>query len=89
MEEQLRALYLETAGNACSRTNLRPGLDMVGYKHIVYGSDWTPWTTADMAEANRYTLSCFEGLTKEEMEEVGQNALELFPNVKMRLANGG
>ncbi|KAE9397219.1 hypothetical protein BT96DRAFT_995943 [Gymnopus androsaceus JB14] len=85
MEEQLHSLYLETAGNASSKTNFQPGLGLVGHKHIVYGSDWVPGTTEAMAEANHYTLSCFEGLTKKEMEEIGQNALQLFPQVKKRL----
>ncbi|KAE9400071.1 amidohydrolase 2 [Gymnopus androsaceus JB14] len=81
MEEQLRALYLDTAGNT-----LQPGLGLVGHKHIIYGSDCgVPCTTEATAEANRQSLLAFEGLTKEEIEEIGQNALRLFPRVKERL----
>ncbi|KAJ3802314.1 amidohydrolase 2 [Lentinula aff. detonsa] len=86
MEEQLKRLYLDTAGNTASKSTLQPGLGLVGHKHIVYGSDCgVPCTTELTAEANRYTLLNYDGLTKEEIEEVGQNALQLFPQVKLRL----
>jgi len=86
MEEQLRTLYLDTAGNTASKSTLQPGLGLVGHRHIVYGSDCgVPCTTEATAEENRQSLLSFDGLTKEEIEEIGQNALQLFPRVKERL----
>lgn len=86
MEEQLHKLYLDTAGNTASKSSLQPGLGLVSHKHIVYGSDCgVPCTTEATAEANRQSLLSFEGLTKEEIEEIGQNALQLFPQVRERL----
>ncbi|KIK65968.1 hypothetical protein GYMLUDRAFT_38433 [Collybiopsis luxurians FD-317 M1] len=86
MEEQLRRLYLDTAGNTASKSTLQPGLGLVGHKHIIYGSDCgVPCTTESTAEANRHCLLSFDGLTKEQIEEIGQNALQLFPRIKKRL----
>lgn len=65
MEEQLKTLWLDTAGNTASASTLQPGVWMVEHEHIVYGSDCgVPCTNEKTSEANRRALLGFKGLGK-------------------------
>lgn len=88
--EHLKMLWLDTAGNTASPSTLQPGLGMVGHVHVVYGSDCgVPCTTEETAEENRLTLLAFKGLSKDQIDEIGGNALKLFPAAAERLRREG
>ena len=83
----LRGLYLDTA--ATSPTTLGPALAMTTYDHLVYGSDCgVPCTTEITMEVNLEALFSYAGLTREQIESIGHNALRLFPAAAERIKNG-
>ena len=87
MREHLRLLFLDTA--ATCPTTLGPALAMTSYDHLVYGSDCgVPCTTDATMEANIAALKAYAGLSATQVEEIGRNALKLFPRAaeRMRLA---
>ncbi len=76
--EQLRGLFLDTA--ATCPTTLGPALAMTTHDHLVYGSDCgVPCTTDATMQANIEALFSYAGLTREQVEGIGHNALRLFP----------
>ena len=84
MREHLRRLYLDTA--ATCPTVLGPALAMTTHNHIVYGSDCgVPCTTDATMDANIEALLSYSGLTREQIEEIGHNALRLFPTAAARI----
>ncbi|WP_297353534.1 amidohydrolase family protein [Paraburkholderia sp.] len=85
MREHLRSLFLDTAMTGSAHT-LAPALAMTTCDHIVYGSDCgVPCTVEATAVANIEALLAFAGLTRQEIEQIGRNALQLFPAAAARL----
>lgn len=85
MREHLRKLFLDTAMTGSVHT-MAPALAMTGCDHIVYGSDCgVPCTTDATAIANIEALLSFSGLTPDQIEQIGHNALRLFPAAAERL----
>ena len=88
MRHQLAALYLDTAMTG-SATSLSAGIAMTSCDHIVYGSDCgAPCTVDATAIANIQQLLAFQGMTAEQIDQVGRNALRLFPKAAARLETG-
>ena len=84
MREHLRSLYLDTA--ATCPTTLGPALAMTTHDHLVYGSDCgVPCTTDATMNANLEALFGYAGLTRDQIEQIGHNALRLFPAAAERL----
>ncbi len=78
MREHLRRLYLDTA--ATMPTTLGPALAMTTHDHLVYGSDCgVPCTSDATMMVNIQALLSHGGLTAEQIEGIGHNALRLFP----------
>jgi len=85
MREQLSALYLDTAMTG-SEQSLSAGLAMTCAENLVYGSDCgAPCTTEHNAIANIECLLAFSGLRPEQVEQIGRNALALFPKAAKRI----
>ncbi|MGZ9713015.1 amidohydrolase family protein [Glaciimonas sp. GNP009] len=85
MREHLSQLYLDTAATGTVHT-LAPALAMTTCDHIVYGSDCgVPCSTEATLAANIDALLRFCGLTRDQIEEIGHNALRLFPAAAARL----
>ncbi len=84
MRAHLRRLFLDTA--ATSPTTLGAALQMTTSRQIVYGSDCgVPCTTDATMDANIEALLAFEGLTPDQIQAIGRNALTLFPNAAARI----
>jgi 6-methylsalicylate decarboxylase len=74
MKAHLRRLSLDTAGTM--PTGLAPALQMTTPDHIVYGSDCgVPCTTNATMDMNLEALLAYRGLSSEEIEAIGHNAL--------------
>lgn len=85
MRSQLASLYLDTAMTG-STQSLSAGLAMTSAEHLVYGSDCgAPCTTEVTAIANIRELLSFTGLRPEQVEQIGHNALRLFPKAATRI----
>ena len=85
MRQQLAALYLDTAMTG-SAPSLSAGIAMTSCDHIVYGSDCgAPCTVDATAIANIQELLAFQGMNAEQIDQVGRNALRLFPKAAARL----
>jgi predicted TIM-barrel fold metal-dependent hydrolase len=85
--EHLRRLHLDTAGTC--PTTLGPALAMTTPDHLVYGSDCgVPCTTERTMQVNLEALLSFAGLTREQIEDIGHNALRLFPAAAERIKQG-
>jgi len=83
----LRRLYLDTA--ATCPTTLGPALAMTTHDHLVYGSDCgVPCTTDSTMRVNLEALLNYAGLTQDQIEDIGHNALRLFPTAAERIKNG-
>jgi len=84
IKTHLRRLFLDTAGTM--PTGLAPALEMTTPDHIVYGSDCgVPCTTNATMDMNLEALLSFRGLSPEEIEGIGHNALQLFPHAAERI----
>jgi 6-methylsalicylate decarboxylase len=84
MRAHLRRLFLDTA--ATMPTGLAPALEMTTPDHIVYGSDCgVPCSTDATMDMNLEALLSFRGLSPEEIEAIGHNALRLFPRAAERI----
>jgi predicted TIM-barrel fold metal-dependent hydrolase len=84
LRAHLRGLYLDTA--ATCPTTLGPALAMTACDHLVYGSDCgVPCTTETTMQMNLEALFGYAGLTREQIEEIGHNALILFPSAAKRM----
>jgi predicted TIM-barrel fold metal-dependent hydrolase len=84
MKAHLRRLFLDTAGTM--PTGLAPALEMTTPDHIVYGSDCgVPCSTDATMDMNLEALLAFRGLSSEEIEAIGHNALRLFPRAAERI----
>jgi predicted TIM-barrel fold metal-dependent hydrolase len=82
--EHLRRLYLDTA--ATCPTTLGPALAMTSPDHLVYGSDCgVPCTTDATMQMNIEALLGYAGLTPQQIEDIGHNALHLFPAAAERI----
>ncbi|WDU64049.1 amidohydrolase family protein [Pseudomonas poae] len=85
MRAQLAALYLDTAMTG-SPQSLLAGIAMTCPEHLVYGSDCgAPCTTEHTAIANIKALLAVTGLRPEQIEQIGRNALTLFPKAAQRI----
>jgi 6-methylsalicylate decarboxylase len=85
MRHHLRRLYVDTAATGSVHT-LAPALAMTSPDHIVYGSDCgVPCTTETTLAVNLENLLSFCGLTPDQIENIGHNALCLFPAAAARL----
>ncbi|RON51801.1 amidohydrolase family protein [Pseudomonas frederiksbergensis] len=85
MRKQLGALYVDTAMTGSVHT-IAPAMAMTGCEHIVYGSDCgVPCTREGTALANLQALMDHSGLSPEQVEQVGRNALALFPAAAKRM----
>jgi predicted TIM-barrel fold metal-dependent hydrolase len=83
----LRGIYLDTAAT-CPAT-LGPALAMTTPEHLVYGSDCgVPCTTEATMQANLDALLSYAGLSPGQIEDIGHNALRLFPCAAERIKNG-
>ncbi len=83
----LARLFVDTA--ATMPTALAPALAMTGLEHIVYGSDCgVPCSSDETLDANIRALRERTGLTAEQVEFIGRNALSLFPKAARRLRRG-
>ncbi len=84
MSTQMRRLFLDTA--ATMPTGLAPALLMTTPDHIVYGSDCgVPCTTDETMNRNIEALLTYRGLTDEQIQAIGRNALTLFPGAAARI----
>lgn len=84
MRQHLRRLFLDTA--ATMPTGLGAALLMTTSDKIVYGSDCgVPCTTDATMDANIEALLAFDGLTPEQIQAIGRNALNLFPAAAVRI----
>ena len=84
MQAYLQALFLDTA--ATCPTTLGAALAMTTPEQLVYGSDCgVPCTTDATMNANLAALLSYPGLSREEVEAIGRNALRLFPAAAKRL----
>jgi len=84
MRQHLRRLFLDTA--ATMPTGLGAALLMTTPDKIVYGSDCgVPCTTDATMDANIEALLAYEGLTPEQIQAIGRNALTLFPAAAARI----
>ncbi len=87
MQAYLRGLFLDTA--ATCPTTLGAALAMTSYEQLVYGSDCgVPCTTDATMNANLSALLSYAGLSREQVETIGRNALQLFPAAAERLRQG-
>jgi predicted TIM-barrel fold metal-dependent hydrolase len=87
MREVFGRLFLDTA--ATMPTGLAAALAMTGPEKIVYGSDCgVPCSSEDTMNRNLEALLTFQGLTAEEIQAIGRNALTLFPEAAARIAQG-
>lgn len=88
MRAHLAALYLDTAATGSAHTIL-PALQMTSCDHVVYGSDCgVPCTTEATMTANIQALLSVGGLTREQVDAIGHNALKLFPAAAARIETG-
>lgn len=88
MRQHLRALFLDTAMTGSAHT-LAPALAMTTCDHIVYGSDCgVPCTVEDTMRANIEAILGFVGLAPEQIEQIGHNALSLFPAAAEQFRRG-
>jgi hypothetical protein len=56
--------------------------------HLVYGSDsGVPCSTEATMEANKRELLAFDGITRQQVENIGRNALALFPSAAARMTD--
>jgi len=86
MREQLSRFYLDTAA-AGSEHALRPALALTTCDHLVYGSDCgVPCSTETSLTRNIEAILAFSDLTPEQIQQVGRNALRLFPQAAARLS---
>ncbi|HEY2696503.1 MAG TPA: amidohydrolase family protein [Pseudonocardiaceae bacterium] len=86
LTEHFRRLYLDTAA-AGYASSLAPALTVTTPGHLVYGSDsGVPCSTEATMEANKRELLAFDGITREQVEDIGRNALALFPGAAARMA---
>lgn len=84
MEAHLQGLFLDTA--ATCPTTIAAALAMTSPRQLVYGSDCgVPCTTDATMDGNLAALFRYPGLTKDELEAIGHNALQLFPGAAERL----
>ena len=84
MRQHLRRLFLDTA--ATMPTGLGAALLTTTPDKIVYGSDCgVPCTTDATMDANIEALLAFDGLTPEQIQSIGRNALTLFPAAAARI----
>lgn len=84
MRQHLRRLYLDTAATAPN--TIAAALAMTTPDRLVYGSDCgVPCTTDATMDANIAELRAYVGLTDEEVEQIGRNALTLFPKAAARI----
>jgi predicted TIM-barrel fold metal-dependent hydrolase len=85
--EHLRRLYLDTA--ATCPTTLGSALAMTTHDHLVYGSDCgVPCTTDLTMQANIEALLSYAGLSRDQIEDIGHNAVRLFPAAAERIKKG-
>jgi predicted TIM-barrel fold metal-dependent hydrolase len=83
----LRRLYLDTA--ATCPTTLEPAMAMTTHDYLVYGSDCgVPCTTDATMQVNIEALLSYAGLPREQIEDIGHNALRLFPAAAERIKKG-
>lgn len=86
MREQLSRLYLDTAATGTGHT-LRPALEMTTWDHLLYGSDFgVPCSTEETLVANLEALLGFPDLEPGRVQEIGRNALRLFPRAAARMS---
>ena len=84
--EQLGLLYLDTAATGTAHT-ISPAVTMCGHDHLVYGSDCgVPCSSEATLARNIDALFDESGLDRRQVDEIGRNALRLFPSVEPRLA---
>ena len=84
MRAHLRRLFLDTA--ATMPTALGAALQMTTPDKIVYGSDCgVPCTTDATMDANIEALLAYRGLSADEIQAIGHNALRLFPAAAARI----
>lgn len=84
IKEHLRRLYVDTA--ATSPTGFGPALEMTTADHIIYGSDCgVPCSTDETMNANIRAILSYTGLSAEQIENIGHNALQLFPAAAERM----
>lgn len=87
MRAQLATLYLDTAMTGAA-PSLAAGLAMTGPEHILYGSDCgAPCTSEETALGNLTELLGFAGLQDQQLDQIGRNALALFPKAARRMRN--
>jgi len=84
MRQHLLRLYLDTA--ATCPTTLGAALAMTTPEQLVYGSDCgVPCTTDATMDANLRALLSYPGLTPDQIQRIGHNALTLFPAAAKRM----
>ncbi len=87
ISEVLGKLFLDTA--ATMPTTLGAALEMTTADKIVYGSDYgVPCVDDQSIAENIEALLAFRGLTADQIQAIGRNALSLFPKAAARLAAG-
>lgn len=86
MGAHLSSLHLDTA--ATSPTALGAALAMTSYEKLVYGSDCgVPCTSEATMDRNIEALQSYHGLTAGQVQQIGRNAITLFPAAAARLGS--
>ena len=69
--------------------DLGAALAMTTHDHLVYGSDCgVPCTTDATMQANLEALLNYAGLTRDQIDDIGHNALRLIPSAAERIRKG-
>lgn len=84
MREVFARMFLDTA--ATMPTGLAAALSMTGPERIVYGSDCgVPCSLEGSLIRNIEALLTYDGLTPDQIDAIGRNALNLFPAARARI----
>jgi predicted TIM-barrel fold metal-dependent hydrolase len=84
IDQAMCRLYVDVAASG-DASLIAPAAGMVGLTHLVYGSDsGTPCTTHDNVSANLRNLFHSASLSKNEIDQVGRAAFDLFPAAAKR-----
>jgi len=85
IRSQLGRLFLDTAATGTAHS-LRPALAMTSCDHLLYGSDCgVPCSTEQTLVQNLQALLDFPDLSEQQIQQIGTNALRVFPTVGHRL----
>jgi len=89
IRRQLGRLFLDTAATGTAHS-LKPALAMTTCDHLLYGSDCGVACSSETTLAqNMRALLDFADLSEAEIQQIGKNALQVFPTLEHRLTPAG